>query len=396
MAFTIAAVAGAVLLGMAGLLINCLTRRNMSMIDQSLDMETWPAVSDGMHNSNSYLVFWNNAFWMIQASSPYHFSTPKSKLVLWRSEDAKDWSKVREFNIPGEDIRDPKLAVIGSKLYLYVLKSVSFRALPYATAFTSSDDGLNWAPIQDIPHHKGWIFWTPRTFDGVAWYVAAYWHQYGKAVLMQTENGSDFKMVSVIHQGDRGKNDDWSDETDIGFFSDGTMISTQRLEYSEHLGGDKRACTNITLSKPPYTSWEEAGKDYTTRLDGPELFSLNGRVYALGRFNPYKPKGPLRYYGSLFAKKRTALFEVTENGLIHLSDVPSAGDTAYGAVVKKDGYIYACYYTSNIKKDWPWIMGMVSASEIRIVKFESRKLEALSDSRRLEYKENKMSKFFPA
>jgi hypothetical protein len=26
--------------------------------------------------------------------------------------------------------------------------------------------------------------------------------------------------------------------------------------------------------------------------------------------------------------------------------------------------IYACYYTSNIKKDWPWIMGMAATGEI--------------------------------
>lgn len=378
--FTTLNVAALVSIGI--LVLVWLLRKNRAEVDPLLELESWIAVSDGTHNSNSHMLQWNDQFWLIHASSPYHFSTPKSRLILLRSPDAVNWQKVREFKIPGEDIRDPKLAVIGDRLHLYVLKSMSFRALPYMTAHTSSADGVNWEPLKDLLAHKGWIFWNPRTLDGIHWYAPAYWHQYGEAALFATLDGEIFTRVATIHRGGNGKTGDLTDETDLAFREDGSMISTQRLEYSERICGDLRACTNITSSNPPYTHWNEAGKDYSTRLDGPTLFSLNGRVYALGRRNPYTPKGPFRYYGSIFAKKRTALFEVTDHGLLFLSDLPSSGDTSYGAVVVRDGSIYACYYTSSVFRDWSWIIGMVSPSEIRMVKFAADRLEALAAQKR--------------
>jgi len=101
------------------------------------------------------------------------------------------------------------------------------------------------------------------------------------------------------------------------------------------------------------------------------------------------PKGPFRYYGSIFAKKRTALFEVTDHGLMFLSDLPSSGDTSYGAVVVRDGSVYACYYTSNVFRDCPWIIGMVSPSEIRMVKFAADRLEALAAQKRKSYEKDR-------
>ena len=211
-----------------------------------------------------------------------------------------------------------------------------------------------------------------------------------------TLNGEAFTRVSTIHSGGRGKGGDWTDETDIAFLENGTMVSTQRLEYSERLCGDPRACTNLTIAEPPYTNWEEAGKDYSTRLDGPALFSLNGRVFALGRRNPYTPKGPFRYYGSIFAKKRTALFEVTDRGFVFLSDLPSCGDTSYGAVVIREGSVNGCYYTSDPRRDWPWIIGMVSPSEIRMFKISADALERLASQKRMIEKTNRSFKFVPA
>ncbi len=394
--FIAAAVAAFAVFCLGVLVFIWLLRGNRAQVDPLLELETWTAANDGTHNSNSHMAYWRGEFWLVYASSPYHFSTPKSKLILLHSADAVNWVKMREFKIPGEDIRDPKLAVIGDRLHLYVLKSVSFRALPYMTAHTSSQDGAIWKPLVDLWEQEGWILWNPRSFDGIHWYAPAYWHQYGESALFTTLEGETFTRVSTIHSGGRNTGDDLTDETDIAFLGDGTMISTQRLEYSERLGGDPRACTNLTIAEPPYTKWEEAGKDYTTRLDGPTLFSLNGRVYALGRRNPYKPKYPLRYYGSIFAKKRTALFEVTDHGLVYLSDLPSGGDTSYGAVVIREGSVYGCYYTSDPRRDWPWIIGMVSPSEIRMFKISVDALERLASQKSSLDELNRSSVFVPA
>jgi hypothetical protein len=351
-------------------------RPNRSEVNPEIIDSTWVAVSDGMHNSNTHMIDLNGQFWLVHANSPYHFATPKCKLMVWRSNDARTWTKVKEFRIPGEDIRDPKFAVINGRLMLYVLKSVRFEAEPYMTAFTCTDDGNTWAGLKDLTEHNGWLFWNPKSADGKTWYVPVYWYEHGKSALLKSTDGMKWEMVSIIHncRDEKTGANDRNDETDIEFMPDGRMIATMRMEGSDSLFGDPKACTNIEVSSPPYTKWSEPVSDFTTRLDGPALFSYNGRIYAAGRFNPYKP-GPVNYFGSIFAKKRTSLFLVTEKGLVRLTDFPSAGDTSYNGVVLRDGFAYISYYTSNIKRDWPWLMGMVSASDIRIAKVNLAGLE---------------------
>ena len=351
-------------------------RPNSSEVNPEIITGTWVAVTDGMHNSNTHMISWKDEFWLVHANSPYHFATPKCKLMVWRSKDARNWTKVTEFRVPGEDIRDPKFAIINGRLILYVLKSVRFEAEPYMTAYTYTDDGNTWAKLIDITEHNGWLFWNPKSADGKNWYVPVYWYEHGKSALLKSTDGMKWEMVSIIHNGRDEKTgaNDRNDETDIEFMPDGRMIATMRMEGSDSLFGDPKACTNIGVSSPPYLKWSEPVSDFTTRLDGPALFSYNNRIYAAGRFNPYKP-GPVNYFGSIFAKKRTSLYLVTEKGLIRLTDFPSAGDTSYNGVVIRDGFAYISYYTSDIKRDWPWLMGMVSASDIRIAKVNLAGLE---------------------
>ena len=358
-------------------------------IAPGLEMENWVAVSDGLHNSNSFLTYWRDRFYLIHANSPYHFATPECKLILWTSADAREWKQVATFSVPDEDIRDPKFAVIHDRLFIYVLKSfVADGSEPYTTAYTSTDDGEHFIPLTDLFDNHGWLFWNPRTRDGETWYVPAYWGGHGNSIMLKTQDGIHFKPVCYIHQGKKGLVNDRTDETDVAFLADGTMISTQRLEYSEDITGDIRACTHMAICRPPYTRWEGLGRDYHTRLDGPSLFEYNGRVYAVGRRNPYdREKGP-NYIGSVFGRKRTSLYEVTTKGLIFLTDFPSAGDTSYGGCVLKDGYLYASYYSSTLEADWPWYVGMLSPSDIRMVRIPLDQLEALADRCKADYDEN--------
>ncbi len=347
-------------------------RPNTSEVDPSLDLTIWEAVRDGMHNSNTDMAFFNNYFYLVHASSPYHFATPECKLIVWRSKDSKNWEKLSIIQIPGEDIRDPKFLILGNKIILFVLKSIEFTAEPYSTAYLVSKDGIQWSDLQEIDH-KGWLFWRPKTFDGKRWYVPAYWHEHGKAMLFTSTDGINWQPVSVIYEGDR------CDETDIEFLPDGTMISTQRLEFSDSWFGDSRACTGIRIAKPPYTDWTGV-KDYSTRLDGPALFPYKGKVYAIGRRNPYTP-GIINKYGSIFAKKRTSLWLVTPEKLVWLSDVPSAGDTSYAGYVIRGNTLYFSYYTSDINHDYPWILGMIKESPIMIGMLTLNLLEKLAKSK---------------
>lgn len=357
---------------------------NESMTDPRLGAECREAVNDGRHNSNSFLTFWREEFWLIHANSPYHIATPECELILWRSKDAVNWTKVRTFSVPDEDIRDPKFAVIGDRLFIYYLMSlVDDTAEPYTTAVVYTDDGTNFSEPRELFDVHGWLLWNPRTHDGKTWYAPAYWCVHGNSVILKTVDGLDFEPVAYIHRGKKGFRNDMNDETDFAFFDDGRLLSVQRLEYRHHMNSDARCCSNLTVAKPPYTEWVELGRDYETRLDGLSMFSYNNRIYALGRRNPYLPGR--HNIGSLLGRKRTALYEVTEKGLVFISDLPSSGDTSYGGCVLKDGFLYASYYSSDVGEDPPWIVGMFCPSSIMIAKIPLDNLEKLAAVKRADY-----------
>jgi hypothetical protein len=117
-----------------------------------------------------------------------------------------------------------------------------------------------------------------------------------------------------------------------------------------------------------------------TRLDGPYLFSYHDRVYAVGRYQPdLGHSGPLTAQGSCLARKRTALFEVRQNGLAYLGDLPSSGDTSYVGLVMDGDYAYATYYTSPPNHDYAWILGMFSPSAVRMAQIDLKAMQAAAD-----------------
>jgi hypothetical protein len=361
---------GAVLL-LAVLLGYWYLRPNQSFTAPSLDIQTWDAIMDGAHNSNTDLIDWQGAFYLVHASAPFHFASEKTRLFIWKSTDAVHWEKTAEFNAAGQDIRDPKLAVIHNRLYLYALKNVEFTAEPYSTVFSFSDDGLHWSAFKDI-QPEGWLFWRPKSKDGITWYVPAYWHEHGKSSLLTSTDGANWSTAAPIYEGDR------NDETDIEFLPDGRMICTARLEVSDNYFGDNRGSTLVGVASAPYDRWTHV-KSQVTRLDGPNLFSYRGQVYAVGRYQPVPRPFPFEL-GSILSRKRTSLFLVKEDGLTYLTDLPSAGDTSYAGVVIRGDDLYISYYTSDIHRDVPWILGMVGPSDIRMAKVNLPSLEELAQT----------------
>lgn len=343
-------------------------RPNRAAVSDDLIIETWVGIGDGKHNSNTDMIYWKDNFYMIHASAPWHFASETTRLILWRSADAREWEKIHEFQNPGEDIRDPKFAVIGDKLFLYFLKNKNFpEAEPYWTLVTASADGENWEPYSEV-EHDGWLWWRPKSPDGRTWYVAAYWHEHGKSILLKSTDGYKWDKVSDIYDGD------FNDETAIEFLKDKTMIVTGRLEVAGYYFGDNRGNTLIATAKPPYTEWTK-NHSYITRLDGPYLFTYNDRTYAIGRFEP----GPkFKGTGSILNRKRTSIYLLESDRLVWLSDLPSAGDTSYPGIVMRGDDIYVCYYTSRTDRDFTWILGMLSPSDIAMAKIDMKSVEAIA------------------
>jgi len=370
-------VLGGLILVLALLIGYIYLRPNRARVDARVVADSWDVANGSMHNSNTDMIEWQGQFYIAYVSSPYHFANDASVLHVKRSGDlGHTWEQVETFNPPGEDIRDPKFAVIRGRLFLYALKNTSFVAEPYLTVFANTENGTDWSGFRPVAGVDGWLFWRPKTRDGVTYYNSAYWWEHGKSALLKSTDGTAWEIVSTIYAGGR------NDETEIEFLPDGRLLATARLEYGEGevIFGDPKGSTLIAEAQPPYTTWTKVAESLVTRLDGPYLFSYHNRVYAVGRYQPDLGRtGPLTDQGSCLAPKRTSLYEVRESGLAYLTDLPSDGDTAYVGLVVKGDTAYASYYTSPINRDYVWLMGMLLPSSVRIAQIDLKAMEALSD-----------------
>lgn len=366
-------------LGIASLVYYWYLLPNNAQVNSQIVLDSWNVTQDDMHNSNTDMIRWQNEFYLAYVSSPYHFSSDASVLYIKRSDNkGVSWQEVTRFNPEQDDIRDPKFAVIGERLFLYALKNKTFNPEPYISVYAYTDDGTDWTSLNDVPDLEGWLFWRPKTLDGITFYNSAYWWEHGKSCLLESTDGINWKIISTINEGER------NDETEIEFLANGDLIALARLEYDESfLGGslgDIRGSTLITTSKKPYTTWTETAQSKVTRLDGSYLFSYHDRVYALGRYQPDLGfSGPLTAQGSSLARKRTSLFAVHEDGLAYLTDLPSGGDTSYVGLVMDGDIAYASYYTNNIARDYGWIMGMYAPTSVRIAKLDLLAMEELAN-----------------
>jgi hypothetical protein len=373
----LASLLGGIFLALVGawVLQNVYFSRNHLPLNKYLPFETWAVTADDMHNSNVDMIEYRQAFYLAHATSPFHFGTCDCELVVKRSADGKHWQEVLRLGHGLADLRDPKLAVIGDKLLLYVLLNKATQPLPYTTRLAWTGDGERWSELSSIGH-EGWLFWRPKTFDGQTWYAPAYWHQFHHNALFVTRDGLNFEQVATIESGG------YVNEPEIEFWSDGTLLATGRGEYEKNtlkqLLGIPRSSTTISQAAPPYTAWQRTAETQLTRLDGPVMFRHNGRIYAVGRAHPHFNRiFPRR--GAALAKKRTALYEVHPTGLTLISYLPSCGDTSYAGVLMRQDCVYIAYYTNDIRKDYLWLFGMMEPTEIRMVKIALADLERAAD-----------------
>lgn len=338
-------------------------------IERSLNLETWTAVPPDTHHAFTDLTKYRGNYLLAHVTSPWHFASTKSRLVIRSSPDARQWKILAETRIPGEDVRDPKLTIIHDRLFIYFLRNKTFDPRPFQTSFCVSDDASAWSEPRDLSI-KGWLLGRPKTTDGITFYAPA-WQGYRRSMLFKSTNGIDWIEVTPLYPGDR------SDETEICVIPNGSMVMIARGGVNANMWGyDPDGYTLIGTSSPPYMDWRLA-RSYETRLDGPCLFRIGERTYACGR----RHVGGARYMGSAWGKKRTALYLVLADRLLFLFDLPSCGDTSYaGAIV--DGYnVLLSYYTSPPKKDYRWLMGMLLKSSIEMARFKIEDIEKLANDK---------------
>lgn len=308
------------------------------------------------------LHYWRGAYYLAYVAAPWHIGSSRSRVHIVRSVDFHHWEPVAEFRLPRGDIRDPKLFGDDERLFLLVLRNDAFVAEPNDTFLASSDDGRSFTPFRR-PFDKGWLFWKPvRDEAHDRWLVSAYWHEHGRSVLLESDDGIRWTALGPIYEGDR------NDETAIFLEGDGTLVATARLEVTEHFSGHDDAGTWVGRSRYPYTKWEGV-RCPTTRLDGPSLFTAHGKTFAVGRRHGVdRVKRAKDRMGSYWTRKRTSVFAIEREGLRCYGDLPSGGDTGYAGTVVKDGVLHVVYYTTPLERDPSSFRALFLPTEIRLAR----------------------------
>ncbi len=364
-------------------------------VDPVLELETWTAVpgsgltpGNGLekhHKSNTDLFFWNGNFYLAYQNSKWHIQDLNGELVVAISPDASEgsWVKVASVKGPGHnDVRDPLITDINGTLFLYFLPNFDFDPEPNTTYVCTSKDGTNWSKPEELAvnvlypdgwkKEAGWVFGRqePITKDEITWYVMASGRKGTErmTILLESNDGLEWTETSVVY-------DTYgSGEPCMIFLPSGEIICTLRVgamsSWRGYEFGTPHAGTIIATSYYNLKNWSYA-PDFQTRMDGARIFTLDGgkRVFIAGRNH----LGPRIDIGNHVARKRTTIYEVKSDRLIHLFDLPSNGDTAYTGVVVQGDDVFVSYYTNPINKDLPWIVGLAffSEAEIRIAKFSA-------------------------
>ncbi len=344
-------------------------RPSTYQVNPLLEFENEVYVTNGRHNANTDLIYWNGFYYFIYNNQPGNQGSTTTFISVNRGNTLRNMTEIMQLRVPGEDIRDPKLAIINNQLFIYYLKNIGLIAIPYGTEFLNSSDGINFSTPQGVPGQDGWCFWRPKTFDNITWYCSAYSSDQTECALFKSNDGITWVKVSTIANG-IGISED-----ELTFLSDGRMLVSIRTELNPaSVFGDVNAGTGIAIASPPYTTWEYT-LNRLTKLDGPCLFNINDtsnttHYFAVGR---YQPDSDILFtaQGSIFSRKRTSLFEFVNlssvPALKYISDLPSSGDTAYEGVIIEGDRLYITYYTSDPTKDPAWLLGMLAPSDIYLV-----------------------------
>ena len=348
---------GIVFASVLGLLCIWFFRPNRSNIHPDLRWEAWDVVDDDRHNAFTDMVAWKNAYYIAYRSARSHLSH-ESKIVICQSYHLKQWEKLAELSIEDEDVRDPKLIVHDDQLILYALKNRTRLIKNYTTVFSVSKDGEEWSEWQEVTP-RGLIFWRPKRFRQ-SWFAVAFPFTQDEIQLLQSDDGKTWSVVSGIHDGLK------HDEFEILFHSQDHVIGVARINgrtSSDVIGSTDSSI--IATSRAPFQIWSIKQSD-VTRLDGPVLFEYKDQVYAAGRF---EPPTWLRKF-NLIPRKRLSLFRVSESGLVYLSDLPSGGDCGYADVEINHKTLHLSYYTNRIDRDYPWILGQLLPTKIRMAQLD--------------------------
>lgn len=329
-------------------------RPNASLVRPWLGLQHWE-IGTSPGGARAELGEWDGRLWLAEPEP--------GGIALRASSDGKRWAPVGR--LAGSAIKAGRLRLVPGKGRLWL-----FAAGKGGTRFTHSGDGVTWAAWTDT-EPLGWSLGRPKTRDGAVWFSAAVGPE-GKLALLKSRDGKRWDRVAEIPAPAEPFG------AALEFLGDGRVVVTAALGEEGLPLAHPKAGTLIAVASPPYRKWA-ARVSRATRLDAPCLFPVDGQVFAAGRRLTSDRPGATAATHRWLSRTRTSLFRVDPDGLLYLSDLPSAGYTGCAGVATIGTVGWLAYETNGIGRDVPLAWGRVMNREIRLARFS---LSSLSQAAR--------------
>jgi len=293
--------------------------------------------NDGNHNAFTDLCRFRGSLYLTFRSCPDgHMIFPSSRIVVLRSEDAREWKPVFQFSVPDRDCRDPHFLVFRNSLFVYTGAWLCGPELPLGRHEVNdmlgyaawSDDGAAWHGPQFLEGTYGHYVWRAGAFGGKAYLNARRMrsfiraargekgHSMMESAMLESDDGLVWRFVGLSQEVN-------GDETAFLFEEDGAVVAVARS-----LGGGS---AQLCRARPPYKAWTRA--DLGSYIGGPMLAKWGAR-YLVGGRTP--------------APYRTGLWWLDGDRLERITELPSGGDNSYpGFTALDDRRCLISYYSSH-------------------------------------------------
>ncbi len=298
-----------------------------------------------IYDNNSYCAFtgltsFNGKYYCTfrEASShriSFDDSTSWGRIVLLKSEDAKNWEKVAEFKQDSTDLRDPKiLTTPDSKnlMLLYHKHRIYKNRIggAYSVVRIFKDELAFYTDEQELMVNgyskKAFVLWNATLYK-----KSLYGFVCGeKFMLVKSKDGVNYEEVSDCS--------DWAIKHNS--MNESNIVFSGRKAYSVVRSGDDQGFWGE--SRYPFKKWD--WKKMNISVGGPNLYLLNRRTFLLG----------CRYYGNDNDMGKTVVYYLDKSNGPKAEVgcfLESTGNSSYPCFLKVNkNRLIVSYYSGDSKK----------------------------------------------
>lgn len=277
------------------------------------------------HNAFTDLVRHQDRFVCVFREGQGHVS-PDGAIRVIGSVDGRDWTSLARIQLPGADLRDPKITVAPDGRFMIVAAAARNRkpngAADHQSMVWFARDAKEWGQGHDVADRDFWL-WRVAWHENRAYGIAYGTTEANKQVrLYQSRDGVSFDLL-VKNLFDKG----YPNESGLAFLDDGTCVCLLRRDETPRTG-------MLGTAPPPYTSW--TWRDLGVAIGGPQLLRIpDGRFVAAVRLYDKKVRTALGWIDPRAGTFREFL------------TLPSGGDTSYPGLVWSDNMLWVSYYSSH-------------------------------------------------